>query len=467
MEDVMNNFIDDTIAAISTSTMTSGGISVIRVSGNKAIDITDKVFKSKKNIKLSDVASHTVHYGNICDSETGEIIDEVLCIVMKAPNTYTREDVVEIDCHGGILVTRKVLESILKAGARPAEPGEFTKRAFLNGRIDLSQAEAVIDVINSKNEYALKSSVSQLDGKLSEKIKEIRGILLNHVAYIEAALDDPEHISLENYVDNVQYDVDKCVDIVDKLLKTADNGRIMRDGIRTVILGKTNAGKSSLLNALAKEERAIVTDIEGTTRDVLEEQINLSGIVLNLIDTAGIRETDDYVESIGVEKAKKYAEDADLIIFVVDSSRPLDDNDEEIISLIKDKKVLVLLNKSDMDAVVTKEDILAKMNCEAVSISAKKHEGLDELEETVKQMFFTGKISFNEEIYITNARHKNLLNEALISLKLVREGIDSGMSEDFLTIDIMTAYEKLGLIIGEEVEDDLADKIFKEFCMGK
>ncbi len=463
----MNNFIDDTIAAISTSTMTSGGISVIRISGPRAIEIADSIFKSKKNIKLSDVESHTVHYGNICSVSSGEIIDEVLSIIMKAPNTYTREDVVEIDCHGGILVTRKVLEEVVNAGARIAEPGEFTKRAFLNGRIDLSQAEAVIDVINSKNEYALKSSVSQLDGKLSQKIREIRDILLNHVAYIEAALDDPEHIELENYVNNVQYDVDKCVDSIEKLLKTSDNGRIMRDGIRTVILGKTNAGKSSLLNALAKEERAIVTDIEGTTRDVLEEQINLGGIVLNLIDTAGIRETNDYVESIGVEKAKKYAQDADLIIYVVDCSRPLDSNDEEIIELIRGKKVLTLLNKSDMEQVVSREDILKLMDCATVSISAKNYEGMEELEQTVKDMFFTGKISFNEEIYITNARHKNLLNDALQSLKLVKEGIDMCVSEDFLTIDIMTAYEKLGLIIGEEVEDDLADKIFKEFCMGK
>ena len=457
--------MEHTIAAIATSTMSSGGISVIRLSGEDAIKIADKIFKSVKGIKLTDVASHTVHYGHIVSNE--KVIDEVLVIVMRAPNTYTREDVVEIDCHGGILVTRKVLEACIDAGASPAQPGEFTKRAFLNGRIDLSQAEAVIDVINSKNDYALKSSVNQLDGVLSRKIRNIREIIINHVAYIEAALDDPEHISLDNYVDNVKNDVDNCVNIVDNLVKNAENGRIMHDGINTVILGKTNVGKSSLLNALAKEERAIVTDIEGTTRDVLEEQINIGGITLNLIDTAGIRKTEDIVENIGVEKAKKIASNADLIIYVVDGSRPLDNNDTEIMELIKEKKVIVLLNKSDIGQIVSKNDLNCLSCYDIISISAKEETGLDKLEDSIKNLFFTGDITSNEEIYITNARHKSLLKEALNSLKLVSEGIDNGVSEDFLTIDLMNGYEKLGLIIGEAVEDDLADQIFSKFCMGK
>ncbi|MGN0318045.1 MAG: tRNA uridine-5-carboxymethylaminomethyl(34) synthesis GTPase MnmE [Lachnospira sp.] len=460
--------MEETIAAISTGTVSAGGISIVRISGSDAIAVADKVFQSKNinnPMKLSSVKTHTVHYGIIVDND--EQIDEALVIVMKAPNTYTREDVVEIDCHGGILVTKKVLDAVLRAGARLAEPGEFTKRAFLNGRIDLSQAEAVIDIINAKNEYALKASVNHLNGKLSGKVKEIRDNILNNVAYIEAALDDPEHFDLDSYVDKLEKFVDNYVENINNLLKTCENGRIMHDGISTVILGKTNAGKSSLLNALAREERAIVTDIEGTTRDVLEEQINLSGITLNLIDTAGIRQTDDYVESIGVDKAKKIAAEADLIIFVIDSSRPLDNNDYEIMELIKDKKVLVLLNKSDLAQVVSKEDIIKKLDCKILSISAKHDLGIDELENTIRDMFFGGEIKVNDEVYITSARHKSLLNEAKESLMLVNDSIANGLTEDFLTIDLMNAYTRLGLIIGEEVEDDLADRIFEKFCMGK
>lgn len=461
--------MEDTIAAISTSTISSGGISIIRISGPDAISIADSIFKSKKNIKLTEVKSHTMHYGNVFNnkSDNSEILDEVLMAVMKAPNTYTKEDIVEVNCHGGILVTKKILDIILNNGARLAEPGEFTKRAFLNGRIDLSQAEAVIDIINAKNDYALKSSVSHLNGKLSEKITDIRETIINNVAFIEAALDDPEHFDINDNVDKLKNDVENCRNMVDMLLKTCENGRIMHDGIRTVILGKTNAGKSSLLNLLAREERAIVTDIEGTTRDTLEESINLSGITLNLIDTAGIRKTSDIVESIGVEKAKKLASDCDLIIYVVDSSRSLDENDEEIISLIREKNVLVILNKSDLSPVTTKEDINQIINCPVVAVSAKNETGINELENAIKDMFFNGQIQVNEEIYITSARHKELLTAASNSLNLVIEGIDNAVSEDFLTIDLMTAYEKLGLIIGEEIEDDLANRIFSKFCMGK
>lgn len=458
--------IRETIAAISTSPMGNGGIGIVRISGNEAVAIADRLFVSKNGRKkLTDVASHTVHYGNIVHQD--EIIDEVLVIVMKAPNTYTKEDIVEIDCHGGLLVMKKILSALFECGARPAEPGEFTKRAFLNGRIDLSQAEAVIDVINSKNDYALKSAESQLNGKLSSEIKNIRDIIINDIAFIEAALDDPEHIDMDGYVDNLSTNVDNCVDKLEILCKTSENGRIIKEGVKTVILGKTNAGKSSLLNALAREERAIVTDVEGTTRDILEEQINIGGVLLNLIDTAGIRDTEDIVEKIGVEKARVYAKEADLIIYVVDSSRELDDNDREILELIKNKKVIVLLNKSDIGAVVDRNHMKEFINCPAISVSAKYELGLDELGNTIKKMFFHGEVNFNDELYITNIRQKNLLRESLKSLKLVKESISMGMSEDFLSIDLMNAYEELGRVIGEAVEEDLVNQIFSKFCMGK
>ena len=402
--------MEDTIAAISTSTVSSGGISIVRISGPDAIIIGDKVFKSKKNIKLANVQSHTVHFGNICDN--GNEIDEALVIVMKAPNTYTRENIVEIDCHGGILVTKKVLEAVLNAGARLAEPGEFTKRAFLNGRIDLSQAEAVIDIINAKNDYALKSSVNQLDGKLSEKIKNIREIILNNVAFIEAALDDPEHFDIDANVDNLKNDVENCLNNVDNLLKTCDNGRIMHDGVRTVILGKTNAGKSSLLNVLARSAisasfLALLTPMLSTTSSVflipavsirlrvIPDRLIISSRVSLVVPSISVTIALSSLAStlsIGVNKAKKLAEIADLVIYVVDSSRVLDDNDYEIMELIKDKKVLVILNKADLAQVTTAEDIKKIMNCETVTISAKQETGIEELEETVKNMFFNGEV---------------------------------------------------------------------------
>lgn len=455
----------ETIAAISTA-MSNSGIGIIRISGAEAIDIADKIFMSvNRNKNIKKVASHTVHYGNIVDS--GKIIDEVLLIIMKAPNTYTREDVVEINCHGGVLVTNKILELVLKNGARCAEPGEFTKRAFLNGRIDLSQAEAVTDIINAKNTMALDASVAQLKGGISEIIKQQREKILHHIAFIEAALDDPEHIEMNHYGEELLVVVEEILSSLESLLRTADNGKLIAEGIKTVILGKPNAGKSSLLNRLLREERAIVTEVAGTTRDTLEETMCLSEINLNIIDTAGIRETDDIVEKIGVERAKKIAEEADLIIYVVDTSVPLDENDKEIIELISNKKSIVLLNKSDLECIVSVDEVRKLTNVDPIVISAKENTGIQNLEERIREMFYQGIISFNDEIYITNIRHKQLLADATESLKLVKNSIEQQLPEDFYSIDLMNSYELLGEIIGESVSDDLVNEIFSKFCMGK
>ena len=454
----------DTIAAIATA-MSSSGIGIIRISGEDAVTITEKIFRMKNGKKLSEMPTHTIHYGHICDGE--EVIDEVMVLLMRGPKSYTREDTVEIDCHGGVYVMRRVLETVIRYGARPAEPGEFTKRAFLNGRIDLSQAETVIDVIHAKNEFALKSSMKQLSGSISNAIKEIRGKVLHEIAFIESALDDPEHISLDGYPEQLQGIVEEVSGKIEKLLSTSDNGKILKEGISTVIVGKPNAGKSSLLNTLLGEERAIVTDIAGTTRDVLEEQINLNGIILNIIDTAGIRDTDDIVEKIGVDKAKKYVKDADLIIYVVDSSTALDENDFEIMELLRDKTAVVLMNKSDLQPVTTAEEVKSHLDKTVISISAKEQVGIDTLEETIKELFLHGEVTFNDEVYITNIRHKTALQEALNSLHLVVQSIRDGMPEDFYSIDLMNAYEELGSIVGEAVEDDLVNEIFSKFCTGK
>lgn len=455
----------ETIAAIATG-MSNSGIGIIRISGPDAIMIADRIFIPKKGTKkMSEAASHTIHYGNIVFE--GTVIDEVLLMLMKGPNSYTREDVVEIDCHGGVFVMKKILNAVIKSGARPAEPGEFTKRAFLNGRIDLSQAEAVIDIINSKNKYALTNSVQLLNGKLSEKIIKMRENLIHHIAYIEAALDDPEHISLDNYVENLLIDVDKCVKSVENLLKTVDNGKIFTQGVKTVIIGKPNAGKSSILNILSGRERAIVTDIAGTTRDIIEEEINLEGITLKLVDTAGIRETDDIIEGIGVDKAKQMAKESDLILYVMDSSIPLDENDYKIIEFIKDRKTIILLNKSDLPSAVTDNDIKKLIDSKVISVSAKEQSGIEELSQCVVSMFTDGEINYNDEIYISGERNKAALDNAYESLKLVKRSIEEKMPEDFYTIDLMNAYEELGKIIGESVEDDLVNEIFSKFCMGK
>ena len=455
----------DTIAAIATA-LTNSGIGIIRVSGNEAFDIVDRIFRPKnKRKKLKEEKTYTVHYGHIQDGD--EIIDEVLAIIMRGPHSYTAEDTVEIDCHGGVLVMKKILETVIKYGARMAEPGEFTKRAFLNGRIDLSQAEAVIDVINSKNNYALKSSVSQLSGSMSKKVKELREKLLFEIAFIESALDDPEHISLDGYPEKLKVTVNDMQEELNRSLSTFDSGRVLSEGIRTVILGKPNAGKSSLMNVLVGEERAIVTDIAGTTRDTLEENIRLHGISLNIVDTAGIRETEDVVEKIGVDKARANADDADLLIYVVDGSCPLDENDYQIMNLIEGRKSIVLLNKTDLEMVLTPEEIKEKTGKEVVAVSAKEQRGIDLLEEKIKELFLSGEIDFNDEVMITNVRHKTAMSEALKSLSLVKQSIEDQMPEDFYSIDLMNAYEELGTIIGESLEDDLVNEIFNKFCMGK
>lgn len=456
---------NDTIAAIATA-MSPSGIGIVRISGEEAFSLIDRIYRSKNGKKcLSDCESHTVHYGYIYDGE--EMIDEVLVLLMRAPRSYTAEDTVEIDCHGGVYVMKRILDAVIKNGARPAEPGEFTKRAFLNGRIDLTQAESVMDVIQSKNEYALKTSLKQLKGSTFTEIRGLREKLLNELAHIEAALDDPEHISLEGYANQLEKLVDNELISVDKLLRTFDNGRIFKEGIDTVIVGKPNVGKSTLLNLLAGQERAIVTEVAGTTRDVLEEQINLNGITLNLMDTAGIRDTEDVVEKIGVNKTLDCISNADLIIYLIDASQKLNDSDYKIMRLLEGKHAVILLNKSDLETMVSLEEIKEKLTQPVIAISAKEQTGIEEFERVVGDLFFHGELKFHDDYYTINARQKHELELARKHLKLVKQSIADGMPEDFYSIDLMSAYEAMGSVIGESVEDDLIEKIFSEFCMGK
>jgi len=455
----------DTIAAVATS-MNASGIGIIRISGTESISIVEKIFcPAKKQKKLTEQKSYTIHYGTIV--EDGEVLDEVIVLLMRGPHSYTAEDTVEIDCHGGVYVMHQILNLVIKKGARVAEPGEFTKRAFLNGRIDLSQAEAVIDVISSQNTYALKSSIQQLKGSVQRLIKSIREKVLYEIAYIESALDDPEHISLEGYPESLHKKIKELLQEMERLLKESEQGKILREGIRTAIIGKPNAGKSSLLNALLGEERAIVTEIAGTTRDTLEEQIRLRGLTLQMIDTAGIRKTGDKIEQIGVERAKQMMEEADLILYVIDASSALDENDKEIMPLLKEKRVIVLLNKTDLQERITAEEVQRFLEKPVIRISAKEEKGLSELADKIEQMFLTGGLSWNDEVYLTNLRQKAAMKEAKASLQKVEESILLGMSEDFYSIDLMDAYEALGRIIGESVGEDLVNEIFEKFCMGK
>ena len=464
IEDFMKT---DTIAAVATA-MSNSGIGIIRISGEESTDIADIIYRNKENERvLKDYKSNTIHYGFIYDKD--EIVDEVMVSVLKKPNSFTTEDTVEINCHGGILVINRILDLIIKNGARLAEPGEFTKRAFLNGRIDLSEAEAVMDIISSKNDKALKNSVKQLRGSVYRKVGDLRKAIIYEIAFIESALDDPEHISLEGYSDRLFKIVNELTDTIEGLLSTSENGRIITEGIKTVIAGKPNAGKSSLLNLLVGEEKAIVTDIAGTTRDVLEENINMNGISLHIIDTAGIRSTEDIIEKIGVERAVSYLQDADLVIYVVDSSVPLDENDFNIMKMIEDKKSIVLYNKSDLNSEISLDELKKFLNNDVIIIktSTKENIGMDHFEKAVQKLFFSGEVDLDNDILITNLRHKESLQEALESLNMVKDSLKADMPEDFYSIDLMDSYVSLGKIIGEEISDDLMNEIFSKFCMGK
>ncbi|MCI9463510.1 MAG: tRNA uridine-5-carboxymethylaminomethyl(34) synthesis GTPase MnmE [Lachnospiraceae bacterium] len=458
----------DTIAAIATA-MTDSGIGIIRISGEEAISIAHSIFINKNNKKcLNTYDSHTIHYGFIIDKDL-RIVDEVMISIMKKPHSYTAEDTVEINCHGGVFMMRKILEIVIEAGARTAMPGEFTKRAFLNGRIDLSRAEAVMDIIQSKNEFALKSSIKQLNGSLYETIKKLREDILYEIAFIESALDDPEHISLEDYPQQLTVKITDLGHRLKKLLDSANDGRMMKEGIHTVIVGKPNVGKSSLLNILVGEEKAIVTDIAGTTRDIIEEYVSVQGIPFHITDTAGIRNTEDVVEKIGVEKAKKALFEADLVIYMIDASVPLDQNDSDIMKMAEDKKMIILLNKSDLSVCVTEEQLKSNVSdgLKIIKTSTKEKEGIDVFIETIKDMFFHNEISYNDEVYITNLRHKEAIEDAYESIGQVAKSINDQMPEDFYSIDLMNAYASLGTIIGEEVGEDLVNEIFSKFCMGK
>lgn len=465
----------DTIAAIATG-LTPAGIGIVRMSGPESYAIISKLFRSGSKTGSSPLSwkPNRIHYGFIGD------IDEVLVMNMRAPHSYTGEDTIEINCHGGPFMMRRILEAVIENGARPAEPGEFTKRAFFNGRIDLAQAEAVIDIINSTNDNAAKASVAQLKGSVSEAVKEIRNDILGLTAFIEAVLDDPEHYSMDDMDEAMESAgrtgsffrgrsageaLKEIARNIEKLISTYKYGRVIKEGINTCILGKPNAGKSSLLNALLGEERAIVTDIPGTTRDVITESLMIDGLTLNIMDTAGIRKTDDAVEQIGVRKAYEYAAKADLVIYVIDSTVPMDEDDVSIMSFIGEHgiKAVYAVNKTDSPE-STPITIEGRPCCPVSALTGK---GTDGLLAAIKKLFESGDISYNSEAVITTERHAELLKAALGSVKAVTESIENGLPEDFYTIDLMDAYRSLGLIIGEETEDDLADRIFADFCMGK
>lgn len=457
----------DTIAAVATAPG-EAGIGIIRISGDKAVEIADKIFRAKNKKKLSDFQERRLTYGYIVEPDTDKKIDEVLAVYMKGPYTYTKEDIVEINCHGGIIPVRRILEIVLENGARLAEPGEFTKRAFLNGRIDLSQAEAVIDLIKAKTDSSFDVSFNQLEGGLSKEINEIREILLRMLANIEANIDFPEEdIEIMTY-EGLLNEGKNVLNRIEKLLDTVYTGKILREGLKTIILGKPNVGKSSLMNAILRENRAIVTDIPGTTRDIIEEYVNIKGIPLKIIDTAGIRETEDIVEKIGVERAKSLLEEADLAIVLFDVSKKLTEEDMEIVKLVKDKKVIVLINKIDLPPVVSKEEIERILpGKKIIETSIIKGEGLEILEDSLKDMFFSGEVKIKDNTIVTNVRHRDLLIKAKKNIEEAIESIEMGMPIDCIEVDVKDCWENLGQITGDTVTEDIIDRIFEEFCIGK
>ncbi len=455
----------ETIAAISTP-IGEGGIAVIRVSGSEAVQIVDKVFKGR--VSLSEVESHTVHYGHIVHPTTGERIDEVLVTVMLKPRTFTREDVVEVSCHGGVIPVQSTLEAILLAGARIAEPGEFTKRAFLNGRIDLSQAEAVIDMIRSKTDKAAKVAMSQVEGRLSKLIQKLRQSILESLAHLAVNVDYPEYDAEEMTAELILERSKEIIQEIDQLLSTARQGKILREGISTVIVGRPNVGKSSLLNALAQENRAIVTDIPGTTRDVIEEYVNIRGVPLRLIDTAGIRETDDVVEKIGVERSRHELEQADLVLMVLNYNEPLTEDDKKLLDLVSNQTAIVIVNKTDLSQELSLDEVRQRIgDLPLITMSLKEEKGIEELEQAIASLFFSGHVETDEITYVSNVRHIHLLQQARQSVQEVINGIEAGIPLDIVEIDLKNAWQYLGEIIGDAVSEDLIDQIFSQFCLGK